>query len=110
MSKVKLYFQREQQLEELDVNLETLAEPSEIDENDIDEMGWEQITIDKTRQLIRDYTEYALSAFKNFPTANVKEVTLKFGIKIGGKAGIPFITEGTAEGNLEIEVKCELDK
>ncbi|MCC5665905.1 hypothetical protein LC653_18755 [Nostoc sp. CHAB 5784] len=37
----------------------------------------------------------------------MEEVRLKFGIKLRGKAGIPYITECSAESNLEIEVKCK---
>jgi hypothetical protein len=61
----------------------------------------------QAQKMIRDYTMYALGAFKDFNTAEIEEVTLKFGIKMGGKAGIPYITEGSAESNLEIEVKCK---
>ena len=61
----------------------------------------------QARQMIRGYAKYALSAFKDFGTAEIEEVTLKFGLKLGGKAGIPYITEGSAESNLEIEVKCK---
>lgn len=61
----------------------------------------------QARQMIRTYTAYALSAFKDFGAAEIEEVTLKFGLKLGGKAGIPYITEGSAESNLEIEVKCK---
>lgn len=55
----------------------------------------------------RAYTVYALSAFKDFNTAEIEEVILKFGIKMDGKAAIPYITEGSAESNLEIQVKCK---
>lgn len=61
----------------------------------------------EARQMIRGYALYALSAFKDFGAAEIEEVTLKFGLKLGGKAGIPYITEGSAESNLEIEVKCK---
>lgn len=65
------------------------------------------VKMQQARQMIRGYAAYALSAFKDFAAAEVEEVTLKFGIKIGGKTGIPYITEGHAESNLEIEVKCK---
>lgn len=64
--------------------------------------------IQQARQMIRAYTAYALSAFKDFGAGEIEEVTLKFGIKLGGKVGIPYITEGSSESNLEIEVKCKL--
>ncbi len=55
---------------------------------------------------IRSYTTYTLNAFKEMAVANVDKVTLEFGIKVGGKAGIPFVTQGTAESNLKITVEC----
>ena len=64
----------------------------------------------QARQLIRNYAIYAVTAFKDFGAAEVEEVTLKFSIKMGGKTGIPYISEGSAESNLEIEVKCKFPK
>jgi Trypsin-co-occurring domain 1 len=32
---------------------------------------------------------------------------MKFGLKIGGKTGTPILTEGSAEANFEISVKCK---
>jgi hypothetical protein len=58
-------------------------------------------------QAIQAYTRYAIGAFKNFSTEHIEEVNLKFGLKIGGKTGIPFLAEATSEGNFEIEVKCK---
>lgn len=66
-------------------------------------------TIEKT---IRAYTTYTLSAFRNLGIANIDidEVTLQFGIEIGGEAGIPYVTKGTAKSNLNITVKCSFPK
>ncbi|TAG96834.1 MAG: hypothetical protein EAZ09_05375 [Oscillatoriales cyanobacterium] len=64
----------------------------------------------QARSLIRNYAMYAVTAFKDFGAAEIEEVTLKFSIKMGGKTGIPYITEGSAESNLEIEVKCKFPK
>jgi Trypsin-co-occurring domain 1 len=55
---------------------------------------------------IRAYTTYTLKAFRNLAVANVDKVTLKFGIEIGGEAGVPYVTKGTAKSNLNIEVEC----
>ncbi|MEH2294270.1 CU044_2847 family protein [Nostoc sp.] len=55
---------------------------------------------------IRAYTVYTLNAFKKIPIANIDKVTLEFGIKVGGEAGIPYVTKGTAESNLKITVEC----
>jgi hypothetical protein len=30
------------------------------------------------------------------------EMTLEFGIKLGGKTGVPFVTEGSAEGTFKV--------
>jgi hypothetical protein len=65
------------------------------------------LKMQQARQMIRGYAMYALSAFKDFGAAEIEEVTLKFGLKLGGKAGIPYITEGSTESNLEIQVKCK---
>lgn len=55
---------------------------------------------------IRAYTTYTLSAFQQLAIANVDKITLEFGIKVTGEAGIPYITKGTAESNLKITVEC----
>ncbi len=68
------------------------------------------VQIQDIHKKIRGYTKLALGAFKNFSEAEVEEVTIKFGIKLGGKTGIPFVTEGSAESNFEFEVKCKLPK
>ncbi|MCA1994285.1 MAG: hypothetical protein LDL41_19895 [Coleofasciculus sp. S288] len=65
------------------------------------------VDIQKVHQRIQNYTKFALGAFKNFTDAQVEEVTIKFGIKLAGQAGIPFVTQGSAENHFEIEVKCK---
>ncbi|HEY9907840.1 MAG TPA: CU044_2847 family protein [Thermosynechococcaceae cyanobacterium] len=77
------------------------------------EMGFADdalVKMQQARSTIRGYTLYALSAFRDLGLAEVQEVTLKFGLKIGGKVGIPYITEGTTDCNLEISVKCTVPK
>ncbi len=59
---------------------------------------------------IRAYTWYVIGAFKNLSGVQVEEMTLKFGMKIGGRAGLPIFTEGTAESNFEVSVKCKFPK
>ncbi len=59
---------------------------------------------------IRTYTTHALSAFKDMSQGNVDRVTLQFGIRVGGEAGVPYVTKGTAESNLSITVECSFDK
>jgi len=55
---------------------------------------------------IRAYALYALNAFHQFPIAKINKVTLEFGIEMGGQAGVPFVTQGTAKSNLKITVEC----
>lgn len=55
---------------------------------------------------IRAYTQSTLNAFKQVADANVDKVTLEFGFKVGGKAGIPYVTEGSADSHLKITVEC----
>ena len=55
---------------------------------------------------LKGYAEYAIGAFKTVGGANVEEMTLKFSVKISGSTGLPILTQGSAEGNFEIQVKC----
>jgi hypothetical protein len=63
-------------------------------------------SFDVLKDTIRAYTHYTLNAFQQVAIANVDKVTLEFGIKLEAKAGIPYITTGTAESNLKITVEC----
>ena len=55
---------------------------------------------------IRTYTNHTLNAFRKIGNGNIDKVTLEFGIKVGGKAGIPYVTEGSADCHLKIVVEC----
>ncbi|MEL6939228.1 MAG: CU044_2847 family protein [Cyanobacteria bacterium J06598_1] len=59
---------------------------------------------------IRTYTNQTLNAFKDMAGGNVDKVTLQFGIRIAGEAGVPYVTKGTAESNLSITVECSFDE
>lgn len=65
------------------------------------------VDLKKVHDTIRGYTTYAIGAFRNLNTVEVDKLTLKFSLKIGGKAGIPMLTEGSAESNFEIQVECK---
>ncbi|MEH1791690.1 MULTISPECIES: CU044_2847 family protein [unclassified Nostoc] len=113
MSEVQqLFFQADGEIEQIEINVTATEITQEIEEDD-DGIEYKDVRTDaiarmqQARQMIRSYTIYALSAFKDFNTAEIEEVKLTFGIKLGGKAGIPYITEGSAESNLQIEVKCK---
>jgi Trypsin-co-occurring domain 1 len=82
----------------------------ETDEGDRESYGIAEDTVAKLKEIhstIRAYAWYAIGAFKNFGGAEVEELNLKFGLKIGGKTGVPILTEGSAEANFEISVKCK---
>jgi hypothetical protein len=59
---------------------------------------------------IRAYALYALGAFRHLGGAEVKEITLKFGLVIKGEGGLPILAKASTEGNFSIEVKCEFPK
>ena len=59
---------------------------------------------------IRAYTNHTLNAFRQVGSGNIDKVTLEFGIKVGGKAGIPYVTEGSADSHLKIVVECSFPK
>jgi len=62
-------------------------------------------------QTIKAYTSSTLNAFKQVKSsASIDKVTLEFGIKVGAEAAIPYITKGTAESNLKIQVECSFPK
>lgn len=65
------------------------------------------VRLKDVHETIRGYTKYALGAFKNLGDAKVEEISLKFSLKISSKAGLPILTESSAEGNFEIQVKCK---
>ncbi len=59
---------------------------------------------------IRTYTNQTLNAFRGMSGGNIDKVTLEFGIRLSGEAGVPYVTKGTAESNLSITVECSFDK
>ena len=71
---------------------------------DVGEMLGE--SVESLQGTIRHYTNYVLCAFDTVRQGNIEKVTIEFGVKISGKAGIPYITEGGAEGSLSVKVEC----
>jgi len=115
MSKIKPF-----QLEDADGTTYTvmIAVPDEAeaepdvpssDDSDLESYGLSEMIgapLNQAHGMIRAYTNYVIGAFKNMAGANVSEIKLKFGLMVGGNAGIPIFTEGKAEGNFEVEVTC----
>jgi hypothetical protein len=84
--------------------------PPDSKEDEYESKGGKDVAIASMQEVhkhIRLYTKYAIGAFKNFAGADIEEINLKFGLKIGGKTGVPMLTEGSGEANFEIEVKCK---
>jgi Trypsin-co-occurring domain 1 len=103
-----------------DVNIPPVATEEEEEEEALNEKGMSPEVIRKQmaqnfqaiQGTIRAYTVYTLNAFKQMPiaNANVDKVTLEFGIELGGEAGVPYVTKGTAKSNMKITVECSFPK
>lgn len=103
--------------EEVNVPLIITEEPAEEEEEALTDKG---ISEELRKQMvqnfqvvqhtIRAYTVYSLNAFKQIPIDNINKVTLEFGIEIGGEAGVPYVTKGTAKSNLKITVECSFPR
>ena len=110
MATKRLYFETLEGVKDLEINLNSTVSPPEDEDDGIEEMGIlsDQVKdkLDKAQEMIRDCAEYTLNSFKNFAAAEVDEITLKFGITVGGEGGI-IISKGTLESNIEIEIKCK---
>lgn len=87
---------------------------TEEEEESLDGKGWNPVAVKQQmaqnfqaiQGTIRAYTTQSLQAFKDIEIGNIRKVTLEFGLKIGGEAGIPYVTKGTGESNLKITVEC----
>lgn len=102
-----------------DVNIPPIATEDEEEEG-LNEKGISPEAIRKQmvqnfqtiQGTIRAYTVYTLNAFKQMPiaNANVDKVSLEFGLELGGEAGVPYVTKGTAKSNMKITVECSFPK
>jgi Trypsin-co-occurring domain 1 len=106
--------------EDVNVPLVITAESAEEEEEALIDKGMSPDAVRKQmaqnfqaiQSTIRAYTVYSLNAFKQIPisNANVDKVTLEFGIELGGEAGVPYVTKGTAKSNMKITVECSFPK
>lgn len=72
-------------------------------------------SVESLQSTIRHYTRHILSAFEGGPVTpmgggSIEKVTLEFGVTVAGQAGIPYITEASAEGSLKVTVECAWPK
>ena len=103
------------------------ADGSEIyiqyDETDIDEVyavGFDIVedTIERTKrykELIEStvcvYSDTVLNAVKTGMKDHPPDrIALQFGLQIGGEAGVPFVTKGTAQANVSVTVEWTAKK
>lgn len=104
--------------EDINVPLIIAKEPAEDEEEALTDKGISPEELRKqivqnfqvVQHTIRAYTVYSLNAFKQTPIDNINKVTLEFGIEVGGEAGVPYVTKGTAKSNLKITVECSFPK
>jgi CRISPR/Cas system CMR subunit Cmr6 (Cas7 group RAMP superfamily) len=101
--------------EEPDTSNVVVAEPESEVEQTRTAKGWLsptdcQTVVRKSAQslenTIRYYTTYTLNAFKQVAIAEVKKVTLEFGVNMSGVTGVPYIASGTAGCNVKVTVEC----
>ncbi|MBM3235017.1 hypothetical protein FJZ31_01830 [Candidatus Poribacteria bacterium] len=60
---------------------------------------------------IRSYSETLLNAVQEgMPKIAPAKVTLEFGLQLGGEAGVPFVTKGTAQANFKVTIEWNLNK
>jgi hypothetical protein len=93
---------------------EIYVTPTEMREAVEDELGYRggltTVDLEKVHHTIQGYAKYAIGAFRHLGGAEVSKVTLKFNLKLSGKAGIPMLTQGSAESNFEIQLECTFPK
>jgi hypothetical protein len=107
-----IYIEATENVDTPSVSTEESAENEEAEES-LGEKGFSDDiqkqalqSFQKIQTTIHAYTVYTLSAFKKVAIANIDKVTLEFGIEVGGEAGVPYVTKGTAKSNLKITVEC----
>ena len=62
---------------------------------------------DKLQKTIQSYAKHIIQSFKDLALAEVSEVTLEFGVNVGGMTGIHYIVTGETSSNIKITVKCK---
>ena len=103
------------------VDIPPTSSEESFDENEEDGLDDKGISPEKLRKqliqhaqtiesTIRAYTIISLNAFKKRAIPDVNKVTLEFGLELGGEAGVPYVTKGTAKSNLKVTVECLLPK
>lgn len=96
-----------------EIDLPTLAKPESEEEALISKDGVEEKISHKfeaIQNMIRSFTLSTLNSFEQVSNVNIDKIRLEFGVEIGGEAGIPYLTKGTAKSNLKITVECSFPR
>ena len=60
---------------------------------------------------VRGYSETVLKSVREGMAGDLPEkVTLEFGVQLGGEAGVPFVTKGTAQANVKVSIEWKLNR
>lgn len=94
---------------QVDENVTVPDIPTETqDDSDFEHKGIKEQTkkaVDNLGDLIRSMSDTAAKALQDSAFGNVGKITLEFGVKLGGEAGIPYIANGKAEGSVNVKVE-----
>ncbi|MEH2320330.1 CU044_2847 family protein [Nostoc sp.] len=58
-------------------------------------------TINSYSQILLDSVQKGVNGL-----TNPNQVTLEFGLQMGGEAGILFVSKGTAQANVKVKIEC----
>lgn len=61
--------------------------------------------VDTVSGVIQAMSESASKVLEASTFGQVEKMTLEFGVKLGGEAGVPFITSGKAEGSVNVKIE-----
>lgn len=77
-------------------------------------LGLEKLNLkqqgEQLQKTVQSYSKHIIKSFKDLALSEVTEVTLEFGVNVGGMTGIPYIATGNTDCNLKITVKCNFSE
>lgn len=69
-----------------------------------------QESIKNLGEVIQAMSTTVVNSLKESQFVNIEKITLDFGIKLAGEAGVPFIARGKSEGAVNIKVEFKPEK
>ena len=87
-------------------------------EDDLRAVGYIEDIAERTKKFketmvstVRSYSETLLNAVQEGMTGLAPDkVALEFGLQLGGEAGVPFVTKGTAQANVKVTIEWSLNR